>query len=224
LRAWRPAPAPAPAGIARWPCGSVPAATCWTTGLEPGFPDDHDNRSGGPELVIDLVEDRAPSGFIDLDRVVSYAELEAIVKGYARTAGIDQAQVTASASARAEPAADGLWPASPYIHPSAEEVTMTTEEVSRITTTARRSGLMWRQAGGRNPTSAPAAELEHELVVLSRHRTYEGVVTYARCNCGELQIWLTGAGRPAHTLIKSIRGPERPVAGATARMTPVTDT
>jgi hypothetical protein len=87
---------------------------------------------------------------------------------------------------------------------------MTTEEISRITTTARRSGPMWRHAGGRNPTSAPAAELEHELVVLSRHRTSEGVVTYARCTCGELQIWLTGAGRPAHTLIKSIRGPERP--------------
>jgi hypothetical protein len=36
-----------------------------------------DNRSGGPERVIDLVEDRAPAGFIDLDRVASHAELEA---------------------------------------------------------------------------------------------------------------------------------------------------
>jgi hypothetical protein len=89
---------------------------------------------------------------------------------------------------------------------------MTTEQVSQIPTTARRSGLMWRQAGGRNPTTAPAAESEHELVVLSRHRTSEGVVTYARCSCGDLQIWLTGAGRPANTLIKSIRGPERPPA------------
>jgi hypothetical protein len=75
-----------------------------------------------------------------------------------------------------------------------------------MTTTARRVGLMWRHAGGRNPTSAPAAESEHELVVLSRHPTSEGVVTYARCNCGELQIWLTGTGRSAHTLITSIRG------------------
>lgn len=89
---------------------------------------------------------------------------------------------------------------------------MTTEEGSRMTTTARRFRARWRPAGGRDPTSAPAAESEHELVVLSRHRTSEGVVTYARCNCGELQIWLTGAGRPAHTLIKSIRGPERPPA------------
>jgi hypothetical protein len=89
---------------------------------------------------------------------------------------------------------------------------MTTEVVSRITTIARRFGPMWRHAGGRDPTGAPAAESEHELVVLSRHRTSEGVVTYARCSCGELQIWRTGAGRPADTLIKSIRGPERPPA------------
>lgn len=89
---------------------------------------------------------------------------------------------------------------------------MTTEVVSRITTIARRFEPMWRHAGGRNPTSAPAAESEHELVMLSRHRTSEGVVTYARCNCGELQIWLTGASRPAHTLIKSIPGPQRPPA------------
>jgi len=39
---------------------------------------------------------------------------------------------------------------------------MTTEVVSRVTTTARRSGLLWRHAGGRNPTSAPAAGSEHE--------------------------------------------------------------
>jgi hypothetical protein len=89
---------------------------------------------------------------------------------------------------------------------------MTTEVMSPMTTIARRSGLTWRHAGGRNPTSAPATHMEHEPVVLSRHRTSEGIVTYARCTCGELQIWLTGAGRPAQTLIKSIRGPERPPA------------
>jgi hypothetical protein len=79
-----------------------------------------------------------------------------------------------------------------------------------MTTTTRPVGLLWRHAAGRNPTSAPATESEHELVVLSRHRTSEGVVTYARCHCGELQIWLTAAARPAHTLIQSIPGPERP--------------
>ena len=89
---------------------------------------------------------------------------------------------------------------------------MTTAVVSRITTIARRFEPMWRHAGARNPTGAPAAELEHELVVLSRHRTSEGVVTYTRCRCGELQIWLSAAGRPPHPLVTSTRGPERPPA------------
>ena len=86
---------------------------------------------------------------------------------------------------------------------------MTTAVVSPMTTIGRRVRLLWRPAGARNPTSAPAAESEHDLVVLSRHRTSAGVVTYARCTCGELQIWLTGAGRPAHTLIKSNRSVDR---------------
>jgi 2-polyprenyl-6-methoxyphenol hydroxylase-like FAD-dependent oxidoreductase len=53
----------------------------------------HDNRMGGPERVIDVVEERAPDGFADLDDIASHAELEAIVKGYAKMAGFDQAQV-----------------------------------------------------------------------------------------------------------------------------------
>jgi 5-methylphenazine-1-carboxylate 1-monooxygenase len=52
-----------------------------------------DNRSGGPERVIDVVEERAPDGFTNLEEVAQHAELEAIVKGYARTAGFDQSQV-----------------------------------------------------------------------------------------------------------------------------------
>jgi 5-methylphenazine-1-carboxylate 1-monooxygenase len=51
------------------------------------------NRSGGPEQIIDYVEERAPNGFVDLDEVVSRAELEAIVKGYSKIAGFEQAQV-----------------------------------------------------------------------------------------------------------------------------------
>jgi 5-methylphenazine-1-carboxylate 1-monooxygenase len=51
------------------------------------------NRSGGPERVIDYVEERAPDGFVNLDEVVSYAELEAIVKGYSQIAGFEQTQV-----------------------------------------------------------------------------------------------------------------------------------
>lgn len=51
------------------------------------------NRLGGPERVIDVVEERAPDGFVDLDTIVSHAELEWIVRGYARMAGFDQMQV-----------------------------------------------------------------------------------------------------------------------------------
>jgi 2-polyprenyl-6-methoxyphenol hydroxylase-like FAD-dependent oxidoreductase len=52
-----------------------------------------DNRIGGPERVIDVVEERAPDGFVNLDEVVSQSDLEAIVKGYSRMAGFDQTQV-----------------------------------------------------------------------------------------------------------------------------------
>ena len=45
------------------------------------------NRIGGPERVIDEVEKRSPSGFHEVDDVLSYAEREAIVKGYAKMAG-----------------------------------------------------------------------------------------------------------------------------------------
>jgi 2-polyprenyl-6-methoxyphenol hydroxylase-like FAD-dependent oxidoreductase len=51
-----------------------------------------DNRTGGPERVIDVVEERAPDGFAHLDEVASHAELEAIVKGYSKIAGFDQTQ------------------------------------------------------------------------------------------------------------------------------------
>lgn len=52
-----------------------------------------DNRVGGPERVIDVVEERAPDGFVSLDQVASHAELETIVKGYSKLAGFDQTQV-----------------------------------------------------------------------------------------------------------------------------------
>jgi hypothetical protein len=53
---------------------------------------------------------------------------------------------------------------------------MTTELVSRITTTGQRFGPTWPQASGSNPMSAPAADSEHQLAVLSHHHTSEGVV------------------------------------------------
>lgn len=54
----------------------------------------HLNRKGGPERVIDEVERRAPAGFTDVDAVLSRAEREAIVKGYAGTAGFAIGSVT----------------------------------------------------------------------------------------------------------------------------------
>jgi 5-methylphenazine-1-carboxylate 1-monooxygenase len=60
------------------------------------------NRKGGPEGVIDIVEARAPDGFADIDKVASYAEREAIVRGYASMAGYARDQVN-----RAEPRRSG---------------------------------------------------------------------------------------------------------------------
>ncbi|MDB5630291.1 MAG: putative FAD-dependent monooxygenase [Tardiphaga sp.] len=45
------------------------------------------NRRGGPEGVIDAVEQLAPDGFDDVNAVLSHAQREAIVKGYASKAG-----------------------------------------------------------------------------------------------------------------------------------------
>lgn len=45
------------------------------------------NREGGPEGVIDAVERLAPAGFDDVERVMSHADREAIVRGYAKNAG-----------------------------------------------------------------------------------------------------------------------------------------
>jgi 5-methylphenazine-1-carboxylate 1-monooxygenase len=46
------------------------------------------NRLGGPERVIDLVEERAPNGFIHLDAVISPSELRQRLEQYTRlTAG-----------------------------------------------------------------------------------------------------------------------------------------
>ena len=51
------------------------------------------NRKGGPERVIDVLEERAPNGFTDVDAIASHAEREAIVRGYATMAGFAREQV-----------------------------------------------------------------------------------------------------------------------------------
>jgi len=54
------------------------------------------NRKGGPERVIDVLEERAPEGFTDVDTIASHAEREAIVRGYASMAGFAREQVNAA--------------------------------------------------------------------------------------------------------------------------------
>jgi 5-methylphenazine-1-carboxylate 1-monooxygenase len=54
------------------------------------------NRKGGPEGVIDVVEELAPEGFSNIDDVLGYEQRKAIVRGYASTAGYAQSQVNRS--------------------------------------------------------------------------------------------------------------------------------
>lgn len=51
------------------------------------------NRSSGPEQVIDLIEERAPNGFEQLTDVATKEELQTIVKGYSNLAGFGKDQV-----------------------------------------------------------------------------------------------------------------------------------
>jgi hypothetical protein len=51
------------------------------------------NRQVGPERCMDLVEERAPGGFTDLDAVVSQQELAAISTAYKKTAGFDPSEL-----------------------------------------------------------------------------------------------------------------------------------
>ncbi len=47
------------------------------------------NRQVGPEKCMELVEQRAPDGFTNLDDIISRDELEEISRSYKRTAGFD---------------------------------------------------------------------------------------------------------------------------------------
>ncbi len=55
------------------------------------------NRVGGPERIIDAVEELAPDGFTDIDRVLSHEDRAAIVRGYAAKAGFSREQVSRAA-------------------------------------------------------------------------------------------------------------------------------
>jgi 2-polyprenyl-6-methoxyphenol hydroxylase-like FAD-dependent oxidoreductase len=59
------------------------------------------NRKGGPEGVIDAVEQRAPDGFTNIEEVLSYEARKAIVRGYAAQAGFAREQVNRKPDQRA---------------------------------------------------------------------------------------------------------------------------
>jgi 2-polyprenyl-6-methoxyphenol hydroxylase-like FAD-dependent oxidoreductase len=56
------------------------------------------NRGDGPDRVMDVVHERAPEGFAKLEDVVQPGELEAIIMGYKRTAGMDPATLNSRGS------------------------------------------------------------------------------------------------------------------------------
>jgi 5-methylphenazine-1-carboxylate 1-monooxygenase len=62
------------------------------------------NRKGGPEGVIDAVEELAPDGFQRIEDVLSYERRMAIVRGYASTAGFAKEQVTRLTTTPPQPA------------------------------------------------------------------------------------------------------------------------
>jgi 2-polyprenyl-6-methoxyphenol hydroxylase-like FAD-dependent oxidoreductase len=51
------------------------------------------NRQVGPERCMEIVEERAPDGFDDLEAIISARELEEIALAYKRTAGFDPAEL-----------------------------------------------------------------------------------------------------------------------------------
>ncbi|MBO0688678.1 MAG: FAD-dependent monooxygenase [Candidatus Dormibacteraeota bacterium] len=64
------------------------------------------NRRLGPEEMTQIVEERAPAGFADVEDVISRGEMEELTASFSRTAGIDRDTLNATA-----PIVAGLRPA-----------------------------------------------------------------------------------------------------------------
>ncbi len=56
------------------------------------------NRKVGPEKCMEIVEERAPNGFTNLEEIISVAELEEISRAYKLTAGFDPETLNARPS------------------------------------------------------------------------------------------------------------------------------
>ena len=59
------------------------------------------NRDLGPEAGMQLVEERAPNGFVRIEDVISQGELECIAKSFSGAAGLDPEIVNNGPSFRA---------------------------------------------------------------------------------------------------------------------------
>jgi 2-polyprenyl-6-methoxyphenol hydroxylase-like FAD-dependent oxidoreductase len=55
------------------------------------------NRQQGPEIVMQMVEDRAPNGFARLEDVISRDELEEVANRYKAVAGFERDRLNARA-------------------------------------------------------------------------------------------------------------------------------
>jgi hypothetical protein len=55
------------------------------------------NRKNGPEVVMQIVEERAPNGFEHLEDVISLKELEDISNKYKQIAGFDRQKLNSKA-------------------------------------------------------------------------------------------------------------------------------
>ncbi len=64
--------------------------------LEPTSTIVRTNRQHGPEVVMQLAEERAPHGFTDIESVIPRTELEDIAARYKRIAGFDREKLNAS--------------------------------------------------------------------------------------------------------------------------------
>ena len=60
------------------------------------------NRMNGPEQVMQIAHERAPNGFSDIEKVIPYAERDAISLRYKRLAGFDPQALKAAAKLHAE--------------------------------------------------------------------------------------------------------------------------
>jgi 2-polyprenyl-6-methoxyphenol hydroxylase-like FAD-dependent oxidoreductase len=56
------------------------------------------NREYGPEIVMQMAEDKAPQGFSDINQIIPHSQLEEIALSFKKAAGFDPAELNARPS------------------------------------------------------------------------------------------------------------------------------